>query len=443
MPTNKNLILFVVTCVVVFGVLAQASPAFAASEKVLYSFCSANNCVDGAGPSAGVILDSAGNLYGTTQGGGTHLGCYGPPPGPCGTVFELIPTNGKWTEKVLYNFCPSDSCPSGVNVNGLTFNESGNLYGTTENSETPVDAGSVFELVHSNSKWSEKVVHDFKPYVGDGTLPYGSLIFDAAGNAYGTTYAGGTESACGSGGCGTVFELVHSNGKWTEKVLHSFNLDSGGYYPSPGLVLDKAGNLYGATISGGDLHSCSGTGCGVVFQLIHKNGAWTEKVLHTFQQNGKDGLSPQSGVIFDKAGNLYGTTGQGGSADCGGFGCGTVFELTRSNGKWTEKILHSFHNNGQDGTDPQAQLVFDKAGNIYGTTFFGGAYSNYGIVFELSLMNGKWTEKVLHSFNPNGHDGTLPTNSPLVLDKAGNLYGTTHNGGNTNCACGTVFEITP
>ena len=277
--------------------------------------------------------------------------------------------------------------------------------------------------------------------------PYGSLIFDAAGNAYGTTYAGGTEVACGTGGCGTVFELVHSNGKWTEKVLHSFNRDSGGYFPSPGLVLDKAGNLYGATISGGDLHSCSGTGCGVVFELIHKNKAWTEKVLRTFQQNGNDGISPQSGAIFDKAGNLYGTTSAGGSADCGGLGCGTAFELTPSNGKWTEKILHSFHKNGQDGTDPQAQLVFDKAGNVYGTTFFGGAYSYYGIVFELSLKNGKWTEKVLHSFNSNGHDGNLPTNSPMVLDKAGNLYGTTSWGGNTNCGnpngCGTVFEITP
>ena len=162
-------------------------------------------------------------------------------------------------------------------LTGRTFGESGNLYGTTENSETPVDAGSVFELVHSNSKWSEKVVHDFKPDGRDGILPYSSLIFDAAGNAYGTTYAGGTEFACGSGGCGTVFELVHTNGKWTEKVLHSFNLDSGGYFPSPGLVLDKAGNLYGATISGGDLHSCSGTGCGVVFQLINKNGAWSRE----------------------------------------------------------------------------------------------------------------------------------------------------------------------
>jgi uncharacterized repeat protein (TIGR03803 family) len=354
----------------------------------------------------------------------------------------LIPTNGKWTEKVLYNFCPSDNCPNGVNANGLTFDESGNLYGTTESSETATDlAGSFFELVQSNGKWMKKVLYNFEDNGGDADFPYGSLVFDAAGNAYGTA-DGGTQHACGTDGCGTVYELVHSNGKWTEEVLHSFNLDSGGYFPNPSVVLDKAGNLYGTTTLGGDLNCNSGAGCGVVFELIDKNGEWTEKVLHTFRQNGKDGILAQSSVIFDKAGNLYGTTDSGGSGDCGGDGCGTVFELSPGkNGKWTEKILHSFHKNGQDGTEPLAPLVFDKAGNIYGTTFFGGAYSYYGIVFELSLKNGKWTETVLHSFNPNGHDGTVPTKSPLVLDKAGNLYGTTYNGGNTNY--GTVFEVTP
>jgi uncharacterized repeat protein (TIGR03803 family) len=180
----------------------------------------------------------------------------------------------------------------------------------------------------------------------------------------------------------------------------------------------------------------------VVFELIHKNGAWTEKVLHTFHDNGKDGILPHGGVTFAGR-NLYGTTFQGGSSAGCGSGCGTVFELTPDNGKWTEKVLHSFNSNGRDGTNPEANLVFDRAGNAYGTTFSGGAYIDYGIVFELTPNDGKWTEKVLHSFNFNGHDGTLPTNSPLVLDKAGNVYGTTYEGGNSNCACGTVFEITP
>jgi hypothetical protein len=154
MPKKKPLAVIVATFSVILGYLAMASPLRAeGTEKVLYSFCSAQNCADGAGPGGGVIFDSSGNLYGTTQGGGTHLGCYGPPPEACGTVFELIPNNGNWTEKVLYNFCPTDNCPNGVWPNGLTFDEAGNLYGTTGIGETPSSAGSVFELIHSKGKW--------------------------------------------------------------------------------------------------------------------------------------------------------------------------------------------------------------------------------------------------------------------------------------------------
>jgi uncharacterized repeat protein (TIGR03803 family) len=149
-------------------------------------------------------------------------------------------------------------------------------------------------------------------------------------------------------------------------------------------------------------------------------------------------------VIFDNSGNLYGTTINGGadSSSCGGYGCGAVFELSPgNNGEWTEKVLHSFYSNGRDGNSPRASLVLDKTGNIYGTTYWGGSYTNYGTVFELTPNDGKWAEKVLHSFNPNGQDGLNPFASGVVRDKSGNLCGTTAGGG--AYSQGVVFEVTP
>jgi len=445
MPTNKTLFLLIVACVVVFGFLATASPASAASsEKVLYSFCSGGgNCADGGGPDSGVIIDSAGNLYGTNLGGtGQYCVSYGV---QCGTVFELIPSNGKWTEKVLYSFCSATNCADGDTPNaGLIFDKAGNLYGSTVGGGAN-GSGTAFELIHNNDKWTEKVLYNFGATGSTDALnPYTGLVFDKNGNLYGTTGGGGTGQGCQQG-CGTVYELIHGKGKWTEKVLHNFNgADGGGYNPLSVLILDKAGNLYGTTEYVGPGQTCS-VSCGTVFELIHRNGQWTEKVLHTFNNNGKDGIAPRAGVIFDNAGNLYGTTNYGGTG-CGGSGCGTVFQLSPGkNGKWTEKVLHSFDHNGKDGDFPLASLIFDEAGNIYGTTDSGGAYSDYGIVFELVPNAGKWTERVLHSFNLNGQDGADPFASGVVRDKAGNLYGTTGYGG-AYCnpeGCGTVFEVTP
>jgi uncharacterized repeat protein (TIGR03803 family) len=287
------------------------------TEKVLYNFCSATNCADGAIPYAGLIFDSAGNLFGTTSGGGSFSNC---PEQGCGTVFELTPgDDGKWTEKVLHRFT-------------------------------------------------------FGPPAYDGTTPeFGSLIFDKVGNLYGTTFYGGK---CVDGpGCGTVFQLKrHAKGRWTEEVLYSFQANGkDGLNPYFGLVFDAAGNLYGTTYVGGrsilsgSSLSCY-QGCGTVFQLTPgTEGRWTEKVLYSF--NGKDGDRPVDNLVLDTKGNLYGNTNAGGTYDRG-----TVFRLSRvAGGKWKE-LLYSFKP-GEDGSSPNGGLMFDSAGNLYGTTFAGGDHS--------------------------------------------------------------------
>jgi uncharacterized repeat protein (TIGR03803 family) len=409
---KKRLVLIIVAFAVVFGFLITATPLLAASkEKVLHSFN--NNGTDGFETQAPVILDAAGNLYGTTPEGGSGGCALG-----CGTVFELaLGTNGKWAETVLYSFEQGDGTFPAA---GLIVDAAGNLYGTA-----PTNLGDVFQLVPgSNGKWTENVLHIFSTN-GDGATPLAALIFDAAGNLYGTTSQGGAYS-CGNyyGGCGTVFKLTPGG---TETLLHSFNYHGmGGYSPQVSLIFDTVGNLYGTTAYGG-AHAN-----GTVFQLVPgSNGAWTEKVLLSFQYP----QYPEASLILDAAGKLYGTTTEGGV-----YGYGTVFQLARgTNGQWTEKVLHSFNANVKDGWYPTANVIFDAAGNLYGTTAEGGAYGG-GTVFQLVPgANGKWTEKVLHGFGK-GEDGVEPF-AGLVLDSARNLYGTTYYGG--AYGYGAVFEITP
>jgi uncharacterized repeat protein (TIGR03803 family) len=292
---------------------------------------------------------------------------------------------------------------------------------------------------------TEKVLYNFsydvQPDSRDGQQPYASLIFDAAGNLYGTTLEGGIASAScppniWSSGCGTVFELMpQAGGGWTEKVLHIFNgngKDIDGTEPLGGLIFDSSGNLYGTTSTGGT-GSCT-YGCGTVFELMPQSGGWTEKILHHFGTGAPDGQLPSAGLIFDTSGNLYGTTTNGGL-----YGVGTVFELTPQSEGWTEKILHNFGDGASDGKNPQANLIFDASGNLYSTTEGGGRYGG-GTVFELMPTTGGWTRNVLHNFNNNGKDGYGPY-AGLIFDAAGNLYSTTAYGG--TYGYGTVFELTP
>jgi uncharacterized repeat protein (TIGR03803 family) len=290
-------------------------------------------------------------------------------------------------------------------------------------------------------KWTEKVLYNFcsTANCADGEYPYAELIFDSAGNLFGTTYGGGT--SCQGLGCGTVFELTPGDdGKWAEKVLHRFTFDSTTYDGTrPGfgsLIFDKAGNLYGTTSYGG--RCVEAPGCGTVFQLTrHAKGRWTEKVLYRFQANGKDGYGPNSGLIFDAAGNLYGTTFVGGRSSSCYLGCGTVFQLTPgANGRWAERVLYSF--SGKDGTGPTGSLIFDAKGNLYGNTNTGGTYGR-GTVFRLSPVASGKSKELLYSFKP-GEDGNYPGGG-LIFDSAGNLYGTTFAGGDHDG--GTVYKFIP
>jgi uncharacterized repeat protein (TIGR03803 family) len=422
MPSKKRLVVFVASFSIILGSLAITTPLLAAGkEKVLYSFCSAQNCTDGSSPNGGLIFDNAGDLYGTTLVGGGLGDCT---PGGCGTVFKLIPNNGRWTEEVLYGFNSQPPNP------GLVFDNRGNIYGTT-NDAGKAHCGTAFELIPNNhAQWTEKVLYTFTRG-SDGCGPLAGLIFDRHGNLYGTTARGGSGV-----GFGTVFELTRNNGKWREKVLYAFTGGKDGNSPYAGLTIDSSGNLYGTTSGGGDTKCLPPDGCGTIFELISDNGKWTEKVLHAF--TGKDGQHPQDNLVFDSDGNIYSTASYGGAYKCRYVNCGTAFELTFKGGRWTEEVLHSF-NGKSDGAYPE-NMTFDRTGKLYGTTYGGGAYG-YGTVFELLLNNGRWMEKVLNNFNPNGHDGANPYPGGLILDTAGNLYGTTVGGGTHNY--GTVFEVKP
>ena len=311
---------------------------------------------------------------------------------------------------------------AGAGPTGLISDAAGNLYGTAlyEGDATMGGNGVVFKLSHdATGRWSETVLHTFQGK--DGANPAAGLIFDKARNLYGTTQNGGTY------GNGTVFKLTpEPDGTWSETVLHSFQ-GKDGANPIGDLVLDRAGNLYGTTLGGG------GHVSGLVFKLApDTNGGWIETVLHDFQ--GTDGANPGAGLIFDQAGNLYGTTQNGGT-----YGNGTVFKLIpEPDGEWSETVLHSFRS--ADGSNPAAGLIFDQAGNLYGTTAGGGGH-NSGLVFKLaSATNGEWIETVLYDFQ--GTDGANPS-ARLSLDRAGNLYGTTFSRGGGFLGLGVVFKLSP
>jgi uncharacterized repeat protein (TIGR03803 family) len=301
------------------------------TETVLWSF---SGGADGGQPHYGLSLDAAGNLYGTTLYGGSHPSTCGGLG--CGVALELTPgTNGQWTETVLYNFCSAKNCSDGAGPSaGLVFHGR-NLYGTAGGGANGV--GVVFRLAPGNGRWTETVLYNFcgANHCADGGGPGGGLIFDAGGNIYGTTLGGGVKDGCAhQGGCGTAFKLTpHAGGKWSRTTLHRFtNNGKDGTQPLAGLVLD-AGNLYGTTQYGGT-ESCMSNvlpGCGTVFKLAKgSTGEWTENVVHSFQDNDEDGNNPYAGLIVDASGNLYGTTPSGGTnaSSCSGYGCGTVFEIT-------------------------------------------------------------------------------------------------------------------
>jgi uncharacterized repeat protein (TIGR03803 family) len=316
------------------------------------------------------------------------------------------------SESILYDF-------SGDNPNGaLSFDASGNLYGVAGYSD-----GIAYVLVHNDASWTLKTLHRFQG--GNGTSPVGSLVFDSVGNLYGATTDGG-HAGCEGSGCGVVYELSPvESGPWTETALHLF-VDNGkdGFNPEAGLVFDSAGNLYGTTQHGGT------HGGGTVYKLFQLNGTWHSEILVNFSEPNY----PSSSVVIDSKGNLYGATPNGGA-----HSKGQVFEVSpEPGGGWTHQSLYSLVGGAGDGEIPYGGVVLDSAGNLYGTTYYGGQY-NGGVVFELSPGLGGWTETLLHQFT-NGADGGNPT-SALVIDTSGNLYGATTGGG--AFGLGSVFELSP
>ncbi len=376
----------------------------AQSESVLYSFCAQSGCTDGYRPQAGLALDKSGTLYGTTFEGGVN---------GKGTVFEVSPSG---IEIVLYSFCSEPDCDDGYRPRaGLVLDAKGNLYGTTFDGGAH-DGGVVFEVSPSGT---ETLLYSFctQPGCRDGYYPHADLVMDKNGNLYGTTQYRGAH------GGGVVFEVSASG---VESVLYSFCAQSGctdGYHPRAGLALDANGNLYGTTYQGG------ANGKGVVFEVT-PSGA--ETVLYSFcaQPGCADGSFPRASVALDTKGNVYGTTYDGGAN-----GKGTVFEVSPSG---IETVLHSFCAQPAcaDGSRPEAGLVLDTKGNLYGTTYAGGA-KRRGTVFEISPSG---TETVLHSFSAKGSDGFAPA-AGLILDDKGNFYGTTLSGGANGG--GTVFKVVP
>jgi uncharacterized repeat protein (TIGR03803 family) len=380
-----------------------------AQATVLHSF-NGNSENDGNEPVGPVVFDSLGNLYGTTFNGGTT---------GWGTVFKLTPAAGGWSESIFFNFNGQEAAWP---TSPLTFDSSGNIYGSTFFGGFLND-GAAFKISLTGSEFTG--LHDFGPRAHDGTNPRSGVIFDKLGNAYGTTTGGGKY------GNGTVFQLSPiTGGGWKEEILHSFD-DADGWQPSPGLVMDDAGNLYGTTGFGGSSSACD-SGCGVVYEISPKSeGGWSEKVVFNF--NNTNGANPFTALTIDADGNLYGMTSAGGLYNWGG-----VFELSHKTVAWKMKILHNFNSNGVDGNSPFGVLARDSAGNLFGATGYGGAYG-VGTVFELSPQKGGlWQETILYNFNSDGGGGYSPGSGP-VLDSAGNLYGTTENGG--SYGGGTVYEI--
>jgi len=407
------------------AILALLLPAagWCSTYKVLKALYS----LDGVHPIGGVVFDAAGNLYGTASDGGG-------PEGANGAVFMLTPTeSGPWSEKALYVFS-SDLDGMFPHWN-LALDDQGNVYGVTSKGGLN-SFGMIFKLSPgSQGLWTETDLWDY--IVPDGYIP-SALSRDGAGNFYGTTEYGGVHG--GDVDRGTAYQLTPNiGGGYTEQILHYFTTaGNDGITPRSNLVQDAAGNFYGTTKGGGLYGYAHGYGYGTVFQISKsKLGGWHEEVIYNF--NGTDGWTPMGNIAIDAAGNIYGTTLYGGSSDGYYPGLGTVFELSpNGDGTWTEQTIHTFSYNNNDGAEPKGGVSLDSAGNLWGTTYSGGA-SGLGIIFEFSPNgDGTWAGHVLHNFS--GTDGSGPF-CALTFDSAGNVYGTTVYGGLDNN--GVVFELTP
>src|SRR5215469_12539155 len=399
-------------CSLVLLILVPFGDAHGSNFSTLHNFAGPPS--DGGNPWSSLVADKAGNLYGTTYVGGSSDVCRGYKAVGCGAVFKLAPDG---SEMILHAFTgqPDGAYP----LAGLVADKNGNLYGTTTSGGVH-NKGTVFEVT---SNGNESVLYSFSGK--RGVNPEAVLIIDSAGNLYGTTAYGGDRNCPDRvvpSGCGVVFKIAPDG---TETVLHAFANGGEGNEPLGGLVMDQSGNLYGMTQLGGN-------GFGNIFEVAPDG---TETVLYTFQGE-PDGARPAGELIMDGAGNLYGTTGFGGNpCQHSIFGCGTVFKL-EPNG--SESVLYAFNQGCCDGIVPDAGLVADAGGNLYGTNLFGGdPECGCGAVFKLTASG---TESVLHAFQCG--KGAEPGASLLL--RKDDLYGTTFGGnfcGRGGHRWGSAFEL--
>ena len=392
-----------------FVIALSLTTATAATTNVIFS------CEEDGGEYADTDLetDNAGNIYGTTVLGGDFGG---------GTVFRLSRTPNGWAHTVLYSF--TGGADGGEPYKGVTLDREGNLYGTAVtggSGSCEGGCGVVYKLSNTGGTWTQTVVHAFTGG-NDGSGPGARVTVDGAGNIYGMTPTGGRY------GLGTIYKIHEASpGVWTLTVLHAFTGGADGATGSAGRMILRGRRLYGAATAGGQY------GSGVVFELNARGvGERDVKTLYAFRGQ-PDASFPYGALLFDRSGNIYGTTYYGGAN-----GIGAVYKLSpQPVGEWTEEVLYSFQQ-GTDGNSPISNLVFDVAGNLYGTTSEGGLGS--GTIFKLSPVGaGNWTETVVHAF-AGPPDGAFSYNG-MVVDRLGNFYGATVHGGENDDGC--VYKFTP
>ncbi len=379
-----------------FAILSATAPASAHGFQVIHNF---TDGADGGTPPYTLVLDKQDRFIGTANQGGANN---------AGIVFSLQRKKGDWQVTPLYNFTGTQGQPGwGVTqAKGSIYTNA--LYAGVFGGP----CGSALQLNRAQGGWQSVLMRTYTK--DEDGCPTGNLLLDRAGNVYGVTQDGG------AGGWGSIFELTPSGANWTETILYTFQGGNDGGAPYSGLIFDKAGNLYGTATARG------AGGYGTVFELSPSQGGWTFNVLYSFE-GGSDGGQPVAGLIFDKAGNLYGA-----AESFGDNGGGTVFELSPSNGSWTFNLLASLTGNA----GPVVSLTLDPAGTIYGTNYRDGA-DGYGSVFQLTPSGDTWTYKDLHDFT-GGADGGYPGGG-VTLDAKGHLFGTAVLGGADNY--GVIWEI--
>ncbi len=396
-------------------------PLRAQTLNVIHNFVGS---ADGEYPVAGLTMDSAGTLYGTTAG---LIYTSGP---SYGSVFRLKLHNGSWLFTPLFDF--RGGADGAYPLARVVIGPNGTLYGTANRGgieNCTQGCGLVFDLhptptipASPLTPWREIVLYSFQGST-DGAYPgYGDMVFDSTGNMYNTSSQGGINACAGHVGCGVVYKLTKSGGSYTETALYAFSGGSDGAFPIAAVSFDNSSNLYTTAFNGGNGNN------GTVIQLTP---AGSESTIHQFNA-AADGANPWTGVIVDSSGNLYGTTSTSGPS-----GGGTVYEMSLAGGIWTYTDLENFAGSGPN-PGPLADLAKDANGNLYGTNYAGGAHG-FGCVFKLTPSNGGYTYTDLYDFTGSS-DGANPA-SNVVLDASGNLYGTAYQGGSRNL--GVVWQLIP